>query len=222
MQTMIPIHTISPVSFALPTTVRANNSSLATTTIQDFPTMLSAQAENPRTSVDPVNTQTQPKLGIQAPRLQDTGEVLEHLLACRTMSFYAASRIGRSALGASTTTLPLPDCISKGDPMLDNTGAVGLTCFAERGTVLRAEHIRGLTVRRAGFCSNGLVDDFSFECVQKSSAVGEEPPVSFVVWIPVESIRVRAQWVRRRRRHDPPSSDAHRRNKPGENIDDVE
>lgn len=219
---MIPIHTISPVSFALPTTVRANNSSLATTTIQDFPTMLSAQAKHSRASVDPVNTQTQPKLGIQAPRLQDTGEVLEHLLACRTMSFYAASRIGRSALGASTTTQPLPDGSLNGDPMLDSTGTVGLTCAAERSTVLRAEHIRGLTVRRAGFCSNGLVDDFSFECAPKSSAISEEPPASFVVWIPVESIRVRAQWVRPRRRRDPRPSDAHRRDELGGNIDDAE
>jgi hypothetical protein len=219
---MIPIHTISPVSFALPTTVRATNSSLATTTIQDFPTMLSAQAKNPRASVDAVNTQTQTKLGIQAPRLQDTGEVLEHLLACRTMSFYAASRVGRSALGAPTTTLPLPDCISKGVPVLDSTGTVDLTCSAERSTFLRAEHIRGMLVRRTGFCSNGLVDDFSFECLPKSSTISEERPASFVVWITVESIRVRAQWVRPRRRRDPPSSDAHRGNELSGNTDDAE
>lgn len=219
---MIRIHTISPVSFALPNAVRANHSSLATTTTQDFPTMLSAQAKYLRPSVDPVNTQTQPKLGVHSPRLQDTGEVLEHLLACRTMSLHAVSRIARSALGASAITPTLPDCSLDGDPMLDSTGTVDLTCSAERSAILRAEHIRGMAVRRAGFCSNGVVDDFSFECAPKSSAISEKPPASFVVWIPVESIRVRAQWVRPRRRRDPPSSDAHRRNELGGNIDDAE
>ena len=176
---MTRINAPSPVPYVLPNDTRSHSSTRVVTT-RDFPTLLSAQPQNPQSPADAENTPSQPESVVQMPSPQDNKTALEQLLA---------PRIGRSAFGAAA---PLPDGSFNDDPLVDSPGTVDLACAAERSAVLRAEYIRGMNARR-GFCWNGLVDDFPAECAPNDPAMTEEPPVSIVVWIPVERVRSPAQ-----------------------------
>lgn len=192
----------SPSPYVLSGAVRNNNSSPATPVKEDFPGLLNSQSESLRPPVNPANTPPQPKLGVQAPRVMDSRETLENLLA---------NRAGRSANSASLTNGGSND-----DPPV--AGTLG---SAEHNPVLDTDDIEALIARRAGFCWNALADDYSLQCAPNSHAVTEEPPASFIVWIPVESVRTPMQWKPRRPRK-PPSSDNRHRDEAGENVDNTE
>ena len=197
--TRIPDSTPSP--YVLSGAVRNNNGSPATPAKEDFPGLLNSQSESLRPPVSPANTPTQPKLGVQASRVMDSRETLEHLLS---------SRAGRSAHSASLT-----------NGGSNNAPVAGTMGSAEQNPVLDTGDIEALIARRAGFCWNALADDYSLQCAPNGPAVTEEPPASFIVWIPVESVRTPMQWKPRRSRK-PPSPDNRHRDEAGENVDNTE
>lgn len=213
---MTRIHALSPFLFAPTNTAHANNGPLAADVTQDFPSLLSEQPKNPQTLSNPANALNQSESHVRLPRSQDPKTTLEHLVACRTMSSNIASRAGQSSPGSPATATPASNYRPNARPFVNNAGAMELTRTAENGAILRAEHIRGLIARRAGFCWSGVGDDFSAECARQNSAMAEEAPTSIIVWIPVETLRSPIQLTRSRRRRNPRSPQDHRRDEFGE------
>lgn len=214
---MTRINAQSPVPHVVPTDVRPHNSASMNGSTQDFPSLLHAKPE-PLLSSDEAE-QSQPKPPAPLPHQQDAKATLDHLIACRAISSHAAGRSGRST-GSSATALSPQDCSVSGDTA-DGAEMLGLTCAAERATVLRAEYIRCMNARRAASCWNGA-DDGPLECAPKDAAIADDQPVNIVVWIPVENLRTPLQSARPRRRRNPPSNEDHRRDEPGGDAEGAE
>lgn len=216
---MTRINAQSPVPYVVPTDARPHTSEDVKGTSQDFSSLLHAQSDSSLSSDDPAQSQQQPRAPAPIPHQQDTNATLEHLAACRAMSSNVAGRNARST-GSSVTALSPQDCSVGGDTA-DGAEMIGLTCAAERATVLRAEYIRCMNARRAASCWNGA-DDGPLECAPKDAAMADDQPVNIVVWIPVENLRTPLQSARPRRRRNPPSNEEHRRDEQGGDVDGTE
>jgi hypothetical protein len=214
---MTRINAQSPVPYVVSNDVRPrNNTEVAAA--PDFPNLLRAQPEPLLPSADSAETPQQPKPA--APMPQGADATLDHLQACRAMPFSVAGRGGRST-GSSATAPLLPDCDAQGDAA-DSTGILGLTCAAERGAVMRAEYLRNLLARRAGFCGSDPLDGSRVECAPNAPTMTEEQPANIIIWIPVENPRTPLQSTRPRRRRNPPSTDGRRHHEPNGDIDGAE
>lgn len=162
---------------------------------QDFLTLLVAQSKNqdPLSPRDPSDTLQQLASLAQVSGLQDIEKTLEQFLAGQTMSFDAASWIGRSALVPSTTALPLSDGSYAGEAAIESAAAIDITFTNANGAVLHTEHVAGPITGRVSFCWNGLVDGVPDKGPVKVSATAAGLPASVAVWTPIESVRTPAQ-----------------------------
>ncbi|MNR88996.1 hypothetical protein D3C72_199500 [compost metagenome] len=208
-------NTLSPVPQLVPTAARSSNSPRAASTGQDFPTLLNAQPEP--SPADPANTQ--PQLPVRRP---DSAPTLEQLLNSRTSTLNAGKQMAQAAPAAAATAFVPGDGSTSADLLSDLIEKTGIAYLAEQATAPRAEHIRGLSLRRSGLCSDGAAEDLAPECPPQHATADELPFTGTVFWIPVESARIPPTWSRSKRRREQATSDNQRRNEADGNVDEAE
>jgi hypothetical protein len=141
-----------------------------------FPTVLSATSEHAVPAPAPARVQAQPQQATSVLYESHIKAMIQQFLACRKMTFPAASKTNRAEPAASASSTAASDCEGVDDPSAE-------------------EH--------------DLAPDVPFECARPFPAPFPAPlgPVhpSFVIWGPVDTIRLPLLSVSARPRRRPRS-----------------